>query len=792
VRAILRFLPLLLAAGLWTASTAPAAAHGLLEGSDPPAGASLSEAPRRVVLRFTEPVDPQFSTAIVLDRDGQQVSRDVAVSADRRQMTVTLTAVGQGVYTVKWRALWPLDGHTTSNFFVFAVGEAAPVGAADAAPEVPGPIRVAVRWVGFLTALLLAGSAFFHLLVLQPGLAQLTPQDAARAGAGAVGAIRRASVIAAITLLLSAAVEFAVQATGLLGVPLVRVLTGGMLWPLLGGTKPGWSALLRAGMALLILLPNSPRGRILRAGGVLWVLLFGTVAAAAGGPAGLLSAGVAAVPVILSAHVYAVVVVLAALVVPTIPDVRVPELHWAAAFAGPVLLVGMTMTAHAAGSGLLAAFADWLHLLAASLWIGGLAALLLVLGTAAPGDRPALARVLVSRFSTLAALGLGVLIITGLYATWLYVPALRAFTGTPYGRALLVKLLIVVPLVALGAVNRFVFRPRLSASGSQRSMLRSFLRVVTGEVGLGAAILLAVAALTITPPSRVVLQAPAAQKPLRLAGLAEDVRVTLSITPTRPGWNRFEAVPVDGAGRPITSAARAFLRLTKLDEDLDPVVVGLSHQGEGRYTAEDGALGLPGWWQVDVVVRRRGRLDVSTSFPLRLGDATPATDPIAVGLLWQAEDAMSRVRAWREVQHVTDGSGNLLVAKFEVVRPDRMHYRTSGGSEAIIVGATRYARSDSGPWVRDSLDPPFSVEDYFRSYTRDAQAVLLGRRDRCADQWCRIVLWETPGRTAALAAWVGERDHRVHRLMMVGYSEAHFMDSRLDSFDADLRIIAPR
>ncbi|MDQ7849502.1 MAG: copper resistance protein CopC, partial [Armatimonadota bacterium] len=300
VRLILRLLPLLLMAGVWAASATPAAAHGLLERSDPPAGASLAEAPRRVVLRFTEPVDPKFSTAIVLDRDGRQVSRDAVISSDRRQLTLTLTALGQGVYTVKWRVLWPLDGHTTSNFFVFAVGEAAPAGATGAGVGAVETIRVVVRWVGFITALLLAGSAFFQMLVLQPGLTRLAAPEAGRTGAGATATLRRLTVFAAPLLLVSVAVEFAVQTRELLGVSLLRVLTDGMLWPLLGGTKPGWSALLRGAMAVLILLPNSPRGRILRAGAFLWVILFGAVAMAAGGPAALLRVGAPAVPVILS------------------------------------------------------------------------------------------------------------------------------------------------------------------------------------------------------------------------------------------------------------------------------------------------------------------------------------------------------------------------------------------------------------------------------------------------------------------------------------------------------------
>src|SRR3989337_1137816 len=50
---------------------------------------------------------------------------------------------------------------------------------------------------------------------------------------------------------------------------------------------------------------------------------------------------------------------------------RPPAVDWISAVAAAGLLAGFTITSHAFGSGWPAALADWLHLLAAALWIGG-------------------------------------------------------------------------------------------------------------------------------------------------------------------------------------------------------------------------------------------------------------------------------------------------------------------------------------------------------------------------------------------------------------------------------------
>jgi len=791
---LLRASLLLLAALLWVGAGAPpAAAHGILERSDPAANASLDAPPRQVVLWFNEPVDATFSSATVADAQGRRVSRDAALSADRRVLQVPVGDLSSGLYTVRWRVLSAVDGHTTSGAFVFAVGQAVPTGLGGSEPAPPAPGTVAVRWAAFLGAIVLAGNIFFQAVVLHQALRGTDAEIAATVRATTTPRLRRLQVSAALLLLISAIVGFALTATSLLEMPLLRALPRGLLGPLLLDTKVGWSILIIIPFTVLLLLPPSRWGRIVRSGGLILIVGLAGLAALFRGPASLRESGhgLHLVVTVGFAAAYALVTAVR----------RPPAVDWISAVVAAGLLAGFTITAHASGGGWPAAIADWLHLLAAALWVGGLAALLLTLrslrGTPQLRAREtstttsqAVLPGLVRRFSNVAAVCLGVLLVTGLYSSWLHVPGLRALAVTAYGRTLALKGLLIVPLVLLGAINHFILRPRLAADpAAGNPVLRRLLRVVTGEIGLGVLILLVVAALTITPPARVTLPV-AAREPLVLAGIAGGVKVRLTITPAQPGWNRYE-VEATAAGDQIPAGpgVRLLLRLKKLDEDLAPVTVTLQ-PGAGRYAAAGGELALPGWWELEVVVRRRGRLDVSTAFPLLLEKGPPrASDPAAQALLDRARRATRALRGWRETEQLTDGKGNVVVADYDLVPPNRLRYRTSAGNEAVIIGTTRYTRTGPGDWERDTLPQALTLEGPLL-YMRDAERVMLGRRDRCGPEDCQVVLWQLSGGSASFAAWIGTSSGRVHRLLMV--AGAHYMTLRAGDFNAPITIAPPR
>jgi putative copper export protein len=140
------------------------------------------------------------------------------------------------------------------------------------------------------------------------------------------------------------------------------------------------------------------------------------------------------------------------------------------------------------------------HLSAATLWIGGL----LSLGLVVWNDR-ALRRTAFWRFSELAGPLVALVVAAGVYMTFKRFPALDDLWSVAYGRLLLVKLALVGLALSWGAFHHFVVRPRLDRPAVVRELPKS----LAGEATVAVAILLLAAILVDSkPPAK---QAPPAQ-----------------------------------------------------------------------------------------------------------------------------------------------------------------------------------------------------------------------------------------------------------------------------------------
>lgn len=147
---------------------------------------------------------------------------------------------------------------------------------------------------------------------------------------------------------------------------------------------------------------------------------------------------------------------------------------------------------------------DAAHQIAAALWVGGLAHLVLyaawrhrnaaVLATL-PDPAAAAAAPLVRRFSALAFRSMAALILAGGALAWLYVGDAAAFVGTAYGVMILSKVFLLIAALALAYANMRAVR---HAAGEPGVRLFRFVEV---ELGLGITILFAAASLTSLPPA---------------------------------------------------------------------------------------------------------------------------------------------------------------------------------------------------------------------------------------------------------------------------------------------------
>ncbi|MBS0251413.1 MAG: copper homeostasis membrane protein CopD [Proteobacteria bacterium] len=190
---------------------------------------------------------------------------------------------------------------------------------------------------------------------------------------------------------------------------------------------------------------------------------------------------------------------LAACAVATGPAAKIMAVAAAAIFVG-----GLAFAGHAAGGadwkGNIHLVADILHVLAATLWLGGLLPYAICLGLAAEPDgfqSAACLRQVTRRYSNMAMVAVVAIVSTGIINTFNLVAGLRLLAFTDYGRLLLLKLAVFLAMLALAAANRFVFAPRIW----QQSAISAIRRNTMIEVGLGLAIIAIVSVLgTMAPP----------------------------------------------------------------------------------------------------------------------------------------------------------------------------------------------------------------------------------------------------------------------------------------------------
>jgi copper transport protein len=167
-------------------------------------------------------------------------------------------------------------------------------------------------------------------------------------------------------------------------------------------------------------------------------------------------------------------------------------LLWVAFLLSLGLGSGLSLSSHQSDDrGWLPSFADWVHLSAATLWIGGLLSLALVVWN----DR-SLRPTAFWRFSEIAGPLVAVVVAAGVYMTYKRFPALADLWSAGYGRLLLVKLSLVALALSWGAFHHLVVRPRLD----RPAVARGLPKTLAGEATVAVAILLLAAILVDSKP----------------------------------------------------------------------------------------------------------------------------------------------------------------------------------------------------------------------------------------------------------------------------------------------------
>ena len=100
------------------AAATPAFAHAHLVKSTPGPSAK-TKTPRHVVLTFSEALEPAFSGALLMDKEGRNFTGG-PVKVNGTLMTLTPDRLAPGRYHVSWHAVGH-DTHRTEGEFAFTV-----------------------------------------------------------------------------------------------------------------------------------------------------------------------------------------------------------------------------------------------------------------------------------------------------------------------------------------------------------------------------------------------------------------------------------------------------------------------------------------------------------------------------------------------------------------------------------------------------------------------------------------------------------------------------------------------
>jgi copper transport protein len=600
----------------WAAMASPAQAHALLVRSDPADGGVLPVAPSTVNLWFSEDIAPDFSSAQLLDASGQAIpaAHVVPDPGDPRHLALGLPTIGSGAYAVMWQVLAEDDAHTTSGVMVFSVGAtSAPAVATLPTTASASPLDTALRWIRIcLLALIVGGLGMVFLVLGRAG-------DADRTVAASITSARRRVLIvvlgaACLAVAVGVAVLFA-EARGLSGTapstdPLERLLTStrsGHLW-----LTREVVLLVIAGVTLSMLRRTRDRSRSAEVG-----LRFGAAA------------------------LVLVVVAIEAL-----------GSHAASSSSGYAT----------------ALVADSVHVLTALLWLGALPALVLVLWPASDehAGRADLIRACKGPFSRLAAASVLLIIVTGLYSAGREVETTNDLFDTLYGRILLVKGALLLVVGGIGLVNSARLHGwHPSWIGPARRLLGRppSRRLIAAEVAVGAVLLLAAGLLADTPPA-LANRSPAVPAATEdLYGSVDDLVVSVSVTPNRPGVNGFTVVVASSRRPPPAPVDGVGLALVRSGSGLVPLetAVRLREVQAGRYFGST-RIAAPGPWRLTAVIRRAGdrfhvplRWSVAAATP-QLGIApegrrlAPIANAVAASLFGLAAAVALGLTARRRIQ----------------------------------------------------------------------------------------------------------------------------------------------
>ena len=387
-------------------------AHAFVINSNPSPSQTLKSPPTKVEVYLSEPVDLRYSKLNVIGPDGKQIDNKNIQYANGNEAALSVTLspdIKDGIYTVSTKMLSQIDGHVTDNAFVFGVGEAVvPSSVSSESTQESlwfsqlSILDAIARFPALIGQVMIVGAAFGTLWLWKP-MSKISWLKSAFAQT------RNRVDRSLVKLIVIGSVILVVSDFGMIYVQAYYINTGigdaidtkfGTIW--IARTVESFVVLAIAVVVYLKLKKTS-----------------------------------SAIPSkydILSIFV-----------------------------VGISILVTTTLIGHSAAVGnAIPITIDFIHNLAASIWIGSVIYLAFVVVPKimqAPLDeyvKASAVSIIIPRFSTITVMILGIIVITGPFLLYILENNLSLTLASLYGKALIAKLVLAAVMISIGGYNQIV------------------------------------------------------------------------------------------------------------------------------------------------------------------------------------------------------------------------------------------------------------------------------------------------------------------------------------------------
>jgi copper transport protein len=236
--------------------------------------------------------------------------------------------------------------------------------------------------------------------------------------------------------------------------------------------------------------------------------------------------------------------------------------------------------------------AVFLHAVCIGLWVGSLSPLGLILRAGRADGAAAL-----SRFSQVIPYVLVPLAAAGIVLAAVQLGRMSALWTTAYGVLLLAKLVLVLALLGLAALNRWWLTARVQAGDAVAG--RRLVRSIAVEVALAGAILAIAAGWRFTPPPRSLDAAVPAPAFVHIHG--GKAMANMIVTPARVGPVAVEIEVATGDFAPL-AAREVTLLLSNPAAGIEAIRRPAVPAGEATWHVDDLVIPAPGAWSVRINV----------------------------------------------------------------------------------------------------------------------------------------------------------------------------------------------